>query len=362
MHEGLIGVLNRRFINCYFNAHVGPGADPTVGVLLEEIGVDPASLSYGAIITPEGKRLSSFGFSQQEFYQRIVDALEEHPEFAEITPSEAEVFAQAEENPGDVRSQLAAAQIRLELLDFDGAEAICDEFLVRPGISDEDRARALAMKAHVTLLDLRSDRRSLAREILMSIESAPEDIADGIAIDLIACDVTVAPTQAFYGGWQMEPAAALRHERTIHSWLERDTESNRRGEMLFYLGLARLAQDDQEGADAAWKRHVRELPEDRYAMLSRIHHSGYVFSPTGGSSNVMRSGGGNMVVDPRSRIVTGAESSVPEVDLRSLLERIQSQGGRLRIQGDKVFVGDEQLPEDEARALLESLGIPDRDK
>lgn len=357
MHESLVGVLNRRFVSSYFNANSGPGTDPTAKELLDEINVDPNELSYGAIITPSGERLSSFGYSQDEFYRKIDQALTEHPEFAALTPDEEAAFARAEKMPADLAVQLAAAQIHLELLDFDAGEGLCDRFLARPDLGEQERARALAMKGHVTLLDLRSDRRSWAREILMSISGAPGDIADDIATDLIACDVSVAPTQAFYGGWQMDPAAAPRHERTIREWLQRDDQSNRRGEMLFYLGLSRLAQDDLEGANEAWSRHVGELPEDRYALLSRLHNSEYIFSPTG-PNTVTRTGGVTMIVDTRPGEATPGGAGGDEARLVSLITRLAASGGNIEIRGDKVFVGDEQLSEDDARIILEAIRSP----
>ena len=356
MHEGLVGVLNRRFVNCYYNTFNGPGADPTVQELFDRIGVDPSTLSYGAIIAPNGELVNSFGYSQDEFFQKIVSALADHPELTTLSDEEAAIIERAKRASYDTDALLAAAQVHLELLDFDSAEAICDRMLRSVGGSGVQRARMQAMKGHIALLDLREDRRDEARQMLSKINHQPDDIADDIAIDLIACDVSIAPTQGFYGGWKMDKSVAQQHAQSIEQWLESDTQSNRRGEMLFYLGLARLAQGDQPGANQAWRRHANELPEDRFALLSRLHHSEYVFSPTG-KNKVLRAGGGNMIVDPRSN--PDAEGANPPADsspkLVELLQRIGAKGGALEVRDGTVFVGDEQLSDEDSKLLLEAL-------
>ncbi len=360
MHESLVGVLNRRFVNCYFNSFNGPGADPTALELFKELEIDPKSLRYGAIITPEGEFVNSFGFSQDEFYRKIVSALEANPELAKLTEQEEAIIERAKRRV-NIESLLAGAQVHLELLDFDAAEEICNRFLRSAGGDGEQQARMQAMLGHIQLLDLRKDRRSEARDILSNIKldyvpPIAQDIADDIAIDLIACDVSIAPSRAFYGGWQMDEAVAEQHAQTIELWLERDPNSNRRGEMLFYLGLARLAMADQAGANKAWRRHADELPEDRFAMLSRLHHSEYVFSPTG-KNKVIRSGGRNMIVDTRSNAKPADAKPIQASDpkLAELLNRIAAMGGSLEIRGDRVFVDGKELSEEDSKLLIKGL-------
>ena len=87
----------------------------------------------------------------------------------------------------------------------------------------------------------------------------------------------------------------MGHE-VLHDRLEKliaaRLDSNRIGEMHFYLGLTLRGLKKNKAADAVWQKHYDDYPADRFAMLSRFHHTSYQFSPYGGGrgSSVMGSG------------------------------------------------------------------------
>ena len=305
VQESLIDVLNRRFVCTYFNAFSGIGHDDKANEF-----INGRRIGYGAIFTPDGELIVSFGFDMKEFYEALSTALADHPEYAALTSAEEEVIRKAADDPDDVASQFAAAQLYAELLGFDTAMGYLDD-VIEQADDDVDRNRARYLRAHYRLLshevqmrtqhpggvsaEARDGGRVDVQEELLSLEGLPSDVEDDRILDLISIDTELTPRSGFYTGWRFKPDTDLDATiELLREWIEKAPESNRIGQMQFYLGLALAGQDKIDEADEVWQGHIDRHPEDRFAMLCRFHHTSYVFSP-----HVI--GGQSSVSDPRGR-------------------------------------------------------------
>lgn len=328
MHESLIGVLNRRFVSCHFNAFArGVGADPGAQAFVEQHGL---ALRYGGVVTPDGRQLNAFGFRRDEVYRAFRDALRNNPAFDRNTPEEQTVFDRAKAEPGNAAAQRAAARLASELLRFADARRYA-EAAVAAAKAPEETARSRYALGHVLALDLEDPDPAAARRVLESIGSPPADIADDVALDRIGLSVELKPHGSFFTGWRLAPGAdAKAIAAELEDWIEEAPASNRIGQMHFFLGLARRALDDAQRADAIWKRHVTRYPEDRWAMLSRIHHTGYRFSPYHDThGGLVIGGGGSLSPEMQERLKKALREgngtvSDPEL-VRALLERMRKQ-------------------------------------
>lgn len=278
VHESLVEVLNRRFVSTYFNTFDGPGASPEAAAWLRQAsGGRP--VRYGAICTPDGELLVSFGYDRAEFARSIREALAARPELARPTPEEEAVLAAAAADPTDARASLAAAELYAGLLDFTAARAAADRAVATANTLGT-KARALYLRGHLSLIDLDAPDPAAMRADFDAMPVTPDDIEDDVALDRLAARVELRPRQGFFPGWMFEEGVDLQAVETdLMQWIEHAPESDRIGQMHFFLGLARIGRGDADGADAAWDTHVTTWPEDRWALLSRVHHTDYEFSP-----------------------------------------------------------------------------------
>ena len=276
MHESLVEFLDRRFVSCYWNAFPGQGADPGGIRFAKECGTP---LRYGAFATPEGKVLVSFGFDRDGFVRALLLAKKQHPELLGPTAAEKATLVALADEPNDPALLLAAAKIHTWTLDYDAAEQKLDAAL--ESCKDEHLlAKLRYWRAHNEVLRLPRRDVAKARRLLDAIGKAPSEFADAIAMDRIDLQMEVPKRPGFYTGWAYtKDADVAAIAKQLESLLVQYPESPRRGQMLFALGLAYKAAGKTDAANAVWKRHFTELPEDRYALLSRVHHESYIFSP-----------------------------------------------------------------------------------
>ena len=335
----MIGILNRRFVSTYYNDFVGPGHDPTAAAYLEEAdNPDNQPLQYGALFTPDKEFIVSFGFDRQGFYDAIVKAMHEHPDLVSLTPDEQAVVEKAQSHPDDLNAQIARAQLHADLLDWAQAREVLHTYLDREEGSADERARAQYYLGHFTLLDLARPNTKKARKILASIQNPPADIADDIALDLISLNTELRHDRAFYGGRKFKKGVDLDGVvQTLTDWINRAPESNRIGQMHFLLGLARARQGDLAKADASWKKHFTDYPEDRWAMLSRLHNTSYSFSPEGAKANSVR------------RATTSLPMNNPV--MQSLMKKLREAKGQISINNGHYTIKGQSLTDEEEAAL-----------
>jgi len=344
VHESLVGVLNRRFVNSYYNTFKGPGADPTAKAFLEKHALPSgASLRYGAIFTPKGEFVTSFGIDRDGYVKALKLALQKYPEYNTFSAEEQKVLSYAQAHPRDVQAQVRAAKLYGELLEFEKGRDIVDRALQVGGLSAQQTALLRYQEAHLLLLDCeRTDRKKLERAYA-AIESPPESVRDDIAMDLMSLDVGLRPKGAFFTGYAFADGVDLKKTISIlREWIGRDSESNRLGQMYFYLGLAHMGLGDKTEADRIWKQHIKEMPEDRFAMLSRLHDTSYTFSPYGK----------NQVMGAKFGGATGQGGDWTE-EQQALMKKIMDEGGKIRIVGDGYMVGDHKLTVEEAALVTE---------
>jgi tetratricopeptide (TPR) repeat protein len=276
--EVCIGVLNRRFVSCHYDAFGGAGGDSAAAAFVRRAEKKSGgSVQYGGIFTPEGELVASFGYDHREFYRALKKALRQHPEYAASTPEEDEILKRATDQPESADALLEAAQLRCERLEFDEARSLLDRVIELGGPAS---ARARFRKGHLVVIDIEAKDKDAATEIFDSIRDVPKDLEDDIAVDRIALRVKVRRTPGFFAGYEFAKGTDCKAVAAeLEALIAAAPESNRIGEMHFYLGLARFGQGDRKGADAAWKDGFTKWPSDRCAMLNRLHHTSYVFSP-----------------------------------------------------------------------------------
>jgi len=323
VHENLIAVLNRRFVSTYYNAFsTGIGADEEAAAFvkgakgLAAIG----GARYGLLMTPEDEALVSFGYARDEFVRSLKKVLAEQPAYMTPTVMERAVFQAAKAKDASAAAHLAAARLDAELLDdADARRQIEQALAAHPDAAT--RQRTLYLRGHLAAVDLEHRDPAACRADFAAMgDDLPADLADDVLCDLISLDVRLRPARGFYTGWEFQPGTDLeKYTAILERWIASAPESNRIGQMHFFLGLARSGLGDRAGADAIWKKHVETWPEDRFAMLSHIHHSGYKFSPTktGGKSVVTSMGG--LANDP--------------AQIRRLLKALERGRGGVSIQG-----------------------------
>ena len=299
VHESMIACINRRFVSCHFNAFPnGPGADADAKAFIDK---HKLALRYGGVVTTEGELIVAFDFERGEVFRSFQKALER----TQNTPEEEAILT---------KGGLPAARLASELLDFETARRFAKS-AHDAATTTEQKARALYLLGHLTLLDINHPNADAARKAFDAIESAPDDLADDIALDRIALQVELTPGTGFFTGWRLEPKIDAKAVATqLEKWIERAPQSNRIGQMHFFLGLARHAMKDSKGANAIWSKHFTQWPDDRWAMTSRIHHSSYVFSP-------YKNTHGRLVLDPR-----GSDGKV-DPKLQEKLKKLAEQGG-----------------------------------
>ena len=308
----MIACLNRHFVSCYFNASPrGPGGDAAANAFIRKHRLP---LRYGGIVTTEGKLLVAFGYDRVEVFTAFQKVL------ADKDPTEAESAILG-------KGGLPAARVASDRLDYKAARRHA-ALAVKAARNEEEKARALYALGHILLLDVANPDPAAVRVAFDAIGKIPDDIADDIALDRIALEVELTPRHGFYTGWRLKPAADEKAiAASLAKWIERAPKSNRIGQMHFFLGLARRALKDNAGADAIWKTHYTNWPDDRWSMLSRIHHTSYRFSPY--KKNV-----GKVALDPALQKKLkdilekgGGAVTDPEV-LREILRQMEEQKRR----------------------------------
>ena len=149
MEEPLIGVFNRRFVFNFFNAfRGGDGGDKRAARFYRKHG----GTSYGALFTPDGRCLGSFGFNMTGVYRTVLHSKKAAPEFWQHSEAERAVLERAERSPDNLQAAVAAAQLHMELLDFKDAYAVLDRFL-KVSKDEDDKNVARYWRLHHQLLE-----------------------------------------------------------------------------------------------------------------------------------------------------------------------------------------------------------------
>ena len=284
-HESIIAILHRRFVSTFFDIYPGPAYDEAGAAFAEQ---QEDSLNYGAICTPDGEVIVTFGFNPVEVYLAMLYALRAHPEFGQPTPEEKETLRGATEGAERIPALLTAAVLAGELLEFDRARVWLDQVLELDP-SREDRNRALYLCGRTHLLDIGNFDPDACRADFDRIVDPSPSLAADIALDRIMLD-THPRAHIFFGGWTFREGVDVTaiKERLRHL-IATQPKHRRIGEMHFLLGLACAELGRLDEAKKIWADHVRRWPDDRTAMLSHLHSPTYDFSPLHGSGFI----GGN---------------------------------------------------------------------
>jgi len=266
-----------------------------------------------------------------DVYRALKNSADQYPDHWWHTKKEKAILQAAIHQPDNLADQVAAASLHGELLELDRAAAILEAFR-KTDASDQDKAVAAYWQAHHLLAQsdlqiqqykkawdavsddrkkkLNEQRQALRKELIRLEGRLPKDLEEDRAVDLIASQIRLRQARGFYTGWQF-PADVDKDfiAKSLDVWIKKSPDCNRIGQMYFLLGLAYADQGKMELADKTWKRHTELYPADRFAMLSRFHHTSYQFSPYGG-------GRGAKISVRRSTIL-------PQEDVEKFLDRLQ---------------------------------------
>ena len=290
--EAVVNILNRRFISTYYNAEGAIGADADAEKVVSNLG---GQIKYGAIITPEGRLVDSFGYGRHEVFLALQLSLLKNPKYNWMSNDEMEAVAAAETNPGEANAVLAAAKILGELMEFDRAEKLLLASLKQEK-GPKRKSGLLYQLGHNRLINLNKPARKGVIAAYSQIGNPVASLSDDIAMDRLQLDV-VQVDGPFFGGWRFGESvdlSALKQE--LEALISENPHSNRIGQMQFYLGLCHYQLGGLERANQIWTEHFSTYKEDRWAILSRIHHTDYLFSPL---AKPRRFGGTVVTLDER---------------------------------------------------------------
>ena len=279
VHELVIGVLNRRFVTCYFSVFPDIGYDRAGANFTLSLPSDIAR-SFTFILTPEGEVVETCGIGHDELVRTIRSALKRRPEYAWMTPQEQQVLDRVRLSANDFDAHLQAALLFGELLELKRADAALER-AIQVASTQEQRNLAYYHRGHLALLNPDGFERADVLDAFSQTKQLSNSLRDDMAMDKIRLDIEMIPRRGMftYGYRLSAKRDALATMAELRTLIDSYPNSNRIGQMHFYLGLAHIAAGDVAAANAIWESHFTRYPEDRWAMLSRMHHGSYGFSP-----------------------------------------------------------------------------------
>lgn len=135
VHELVIGVLNRRFVTCYFSVFPDIGYDRAGANFTLSLPSDIAR-SFTFILTPEGEVVETCGLGHDELVRAIRSALKRRPEYAWMTPQEQQVLDRVRLSANDFDAHLQAALLFGELLELKRADAALERAIQVAGTQE----------------------------------------------------------------------------------------------------------------------------------------------------------------------------------------------------------------------------------
>jgi len=213
--------------------------------------------------------------------------------------------------------------------------------LLRTPLEGNMRKRVILERAHAGVQAFGARDLDQLRAELESAGGVLPEFQDDRLADLISLDVELRHGRAFFGGWWIrEGADAAGLLESIRAERERAPHSNRIGELRFYEGLCEYALGHPARADQLFAAHARDLPKDRFALLSRLHESSYAFSPLGDNQVL----GGSML-DPATiaqlkaaidsgvqvQVQSGNGQALSKAETKAMLDQLLNSGGHTQI-------------------------------
>ncbi|HEX5052892.1 MAG TPA: hypothetical protein VFZ65_14040 [Planctomycetota bacterium] len=173
------------------------------------------------------------------------------PEHFPACAAELAVLQAAEQHPGDVAAQLAAAQLSWELADFDAVLRVASPELVAQATGST--AGVLSYLRGRALLCLGRDN-----EARHELEAAAASLAGD---ELAAVHVACARLDMRAG----EPEQALQRLLPMTQF---ERPGRWTGAAMYYAGLCYHRLGDEVRSKQLWRRHREQLPYDRLARRS----------------------------------------------------------------------------------------------
>jgi tetratricopeptide (TPR) repeat protein len=282
----VIHLLNRRFVNFYFNTGgPGLGKDPAAAAFTRGKTKNP--VAYYAAFAAGGEPLgvTDVYAAKDSVFDFLVALLRENPEFDRHTKEEEAILARAGAKPGNAAAQLAAGRLLEELGRYTEARPHYRRVLEARGAGPAlvgDTFRGLLRMARYSRKW--PEVESLAREA----ERHPNAADLGLAADL-------AMERGFHLLADKKYGEA---KATLEAAFKRHPGSPRTSELRFYAGVACYFLKDVDRASYHWCWVVENLPDDRLVRrcYTAAAHQGmpYANPELGGYTAPLR--GGNIGV------------------------------------------------------------------
>jgi tetratricopeptide (TPR) repeat protein len=250
----VINLLNRRFVNFYYNTDQGPptkdvGKDPAAKAFLN--GKTKNKWAFFAAFTAEGEPLgvTDVYATKDNTFDFLVGLLRENPEYDQFTKEEETLLAKAAAEANNLPAQLEAGKLLEDLGRYKEAEAY-----YRRIIAQEANNETVA-EAYRGLM--RMARYSRKWEPMEAFCRQIEERKGGEQLRLQA---DVAMERAF----RLNAESKYAEMRALlEKALKSHPDTKRRSELHFYAGVACFFLKEKDWAYYHWCWVVENLPDDR---------------------------------------------------------------------------------------------------
>jgi tetratricopeptide (TPR) repeat protein len=253
----VIRLLNRRFVNFFYNTDAGPpqpnykGKDRDAKAFLAN--KTPNKYAYYGAFTAQGEAIgvTDVYASKDTVFDFLVELLKLNPEFDKFTTAEQAVLQKADAELGNATAQLEAGRLMEELGRYDASRGYLAK-VVQPGVAASLQADAYRLLLSMARYQQRWDE---LERLCVEVEKNAQAKKLGLAADLAAERGYHLKARKDYAAWRE------LMEKTIKLY----PTSKRTSELHFHAGVASFFLQDKPRAYYHWCWVVENLPDDHLA-------------------------------------------------------------------------------------------------
>ncbi|MBL8821196.1 MAG: hypothetical protein JNJ77_01320 [Planctomycetia bacterium] len=262
----MIQLLNRRFINFYYNTDSGPpqpeyqGKDPLAKEFVK--GKVKNKYAFYAAFSARGEPLgvTDVYSSKDNVFDFLCALLEQNPEFNRFTSDEEKILASAREQPANAQAQLQAGKLYEELGQYAKARPYYERILAAekatPAVADASRGllRMLKYQKKWDALDA----------LCVSLAARPNFAQLQINADVVTEKAHILKARKQYD----------QLCKSLEDAIKACPQSQRMSEMHFLAGVGYYFLEDKPSAYYHWCWVVENLPDDhltRRCYLAAAH-------------------------------------------------------------------------------------------
>ena len=252
----VINILNRRFINYYYNTANGPrpnGAGINDAAKAFTKGKTTNAWAFFAAFTAEGEPVgvTDIYATKDNVFDFLVNVLRENPDYDRFTAEEEALLARAAAQTGNLTAQVEAGKLMEDIGRYTEAEGY-----YRRVVAAAENTPQVAESYRGLLRMARYGRKWDALETLCrQIEARPGGAALRLQADL-----------AMERGYRCNAEGKYAQLRALmEKTLKAHPDTKRRSELHFYAGVACFFLKDKDWASYHWCWVNENLPDDRMA-------------------------------------------------------------------------------------------------